>query len=99
MTFRKADAILRRLTPEPLAPLLEKVSLKTFFQKKPVCAYLSFNEDNFLPPGDFYPRMASKLGNYRHYSANAGHDGPVTKPLEVAELLVFISFTAFNIID
>ncbi len=93
---RRADEVLTRLTPEPLAPLFEKINLKTFFELKPPCAYLSFNEDNLLPPGSFYPRMASKLGHYRHASVNTGHEGPLTKPREVAESLIFLARSAFD---
>ena len=93
---RRADEVLARLNHEPLAPLFEKINLKTFFEINPPCAYLSFNEDNLLPPGSFYPRMASKLGQYRHASVNTGHEGPLTKPREVAESLIFLARSAFG---
>lgn len=92
---RRADAVLAHLTPEPLAPLLEKISLKTFFDQQPTCAYISFNEDNLLPLGQFYPAMSNKLGKYRHQPVNASHEGPLTKPREVAEALLFLMFSAF----
>lgn len=92
---RRANHVLAQLTPEPLAPLLEKISLKTFFAQQPPCAYISFNEDNLLPLGQFYPAMASKLGKYKHQPVNASHEGPLTKPREVAEALLFLLYSAF----
>lgn len=86
----RADELLARLVPEPAGPLFEPVQLKTFFQKLPPCAYISFNEDMSLPSGDFHPRMPNKLGKYRHVNVNAGHEGILTKPREVAEIIMYL---------
>ena len=90
-----AGELLDRLTPEPAAPLGEVAQFKTFFQQHPPCAYISFNEDMSLPPGDFYPRMAAKLGQYHHLNINAGHEGILTKPREVAEAMVLLATQVF----
>ena len=90
-----SDEWLDRLTPEPAAPLGEAVQFKTFFQQQISCAYISFNEDMSLPPGDFYPRMPAKLGKYHHLNINAGHEGILTKPREVAEALVLLATQMF----
>jgi len=86
---RRADEILTQLKPEPAAPLFEPIVLKHDQSALP-SAYVSFNEDMSLPPGEFHPRMASKLGKHRHITVNAGHEGPLTKPREVAEALIFL---------
>jgi hypothetical protein len=87
--LRRASEVLDRLIPEPVGPLFEPITLKT---EKPFTpsAYLSFNEDMSLPPGSFHPRMAGKLGPHRHMNLNAGHEGHLTKPREVAEALIFL---------
>ncbi|HEX2910292.1 MAG TPA: alpha/beta hydrolase [Chloroflexia bacterium] len=86
----QAEQILTRLVPEPAIPLFESIRLNTFFEKRPPCGYISFNEDMTLPPGDYYPRMANKLGKYRHVNINAGHEGILTKPREVAEAIYYL---------
>jgi pimeloyl-ACP methyl ester carboxylesterase len=88
-----AAGLMARLIPEPLAPLEEKLALTEFYSRKPPCAYLSFNEDMSLPPGELYPRMANRLGSYRFFTVNAGHEAPVTKPRETAEALIFLAST------
>ncbi len=92
----QADDWLARLVPESAGPLFEKIQLKTFFQQAPPSAYLSFNEDMSLPPGEFHPRMPNKLGPYHHININAGHEGILTKPREVAEALVFLASQIFG---
>lgn len=89
--MRRADELLARLVPEPAKPLFEPISLKSFFAQHPSSAYISFNDDLSLPPGYFYPLMANKLGPHRHMTVNAGHEGILTKPREVAEALVFLA--------
>ncbi len=93
---RRMAEILARLTPEPLAPLEEKISLTNFFTTKPPCAYISFNEDISLPPGEFHPRMSNRLGVHRHFLVNAGHEAPIIKPREVAEAVGFLSSMLLN---
>jgi alpha-beta hydrolase superfamily lysophospholipase len=97
--MRKAATVLAQLTPEPLAPLFEKINLPSFFQNQRPCAYLSFNEDNLLPLGNFYPSMANKLGNYKHASVNTGHEGLLTQPREVAESLIYLTHSAFGLVS
>ncbi len=89
---RRAAEILARLTPEPAAPLFEPIRLDKFFSPSFSLprAYISFNDDLTLPPGSFHPRMAARLGPHPHLTVNAGHEGPLTKPREVAEALLFL---------
>ncbi len=87
---RKANEVLAKLAPEPSAPLFEKIKLPQTNAPLLPCAYISFNEDMSLPPGEFHPRMAGKLGAHRHLTVNAGHEGPLTKPRELAEGLIFL---------
>ncbi len=93
---RLADRLLNRLVGEPIGPLFEPAQLKTFFQLRLAYAYLSFNEDTSLPDGDFYPKMPNKLFHFRHININAGHEGVLTKPLEVAESLIFLASQDFK---
>lgn len=93
---RRAELLLNRLVPEPAGPLFEPAHFSTFFQQRLPYAYLSFNEDMSLPTGDFYPRMPAKLFHYRHININAGHQGIITKPLEVAESLIFLASQDFK---
>ncbi len=91
-----AESLLARLVPEPSGPLFEPVAFKTFFVQHPPCAYISFNEDMSLPSGDFHPRMPNKLGKYQHLNVNAGHEGILTKPREVAEGLLLLATQIFT---
>jgi pimeloyl-ACP methyl ester carboxylesterase len=93
---RQADRLLGRLVPEPTGPLFEPAHFTTFFQQRLPYAYLSFNEDMSLPVGDFYPNMPNKLFHYRHLNINAGHEGIITRPLEVAESLMFLASQDFK---
>ncbi|MEI6045262.1 MAG: alpha/beta hydrolase [Chloroflexota bacterium] len=87
--LKRASEVLARLIPEPSGPLFEPITLQT--DQPPIsCSYLSFNEDLSLPSGSFHPRMAGKLGHHRHMTINAGHEGILTKPREVAEALIFL---------
>jgi pimeloyl-ACP methyl ester carboxylesterase len=90
-----AEELLTRLVPEPFVPLNEPVQFKTASRQNLPSAYISFNEDMSLPPGDFYPRMANKLGKYQHLNINSGHEGILTKPREVAEALVLLASQVF----
>lgn len=87
----QAEELLGKMTPAPLAPMEEKIKLTTFFNQHPPAGFISFNEDLTLPPGDFYPRQANRLGKPKHMPVNAGHEGPVTKPREVAEAILFMA--------
>lgn len=91
----KADEILAKLIPEPIEPFFEKISLSTFFEKRPPCAYLVFNEDLSLPPGELYPRQPAKLGTYRQMFVSASHEGLLTHPREVAEAFIFLASQVF----
>ncbi len=86
-----AEKLLDKMTAAPLAPMEEKIRLTNFFSQHPPAGFISFNEDLTLPPGDFYPRHASRLGKPKHMPVNAGHEGPVTKPREVAEAILFMA--------
>lgn len=88
---RQAETALARLIPEPSAPFFEPITLRLTSVSAVPSAYISFNEDMSLPPGAFHPRMAGKLGPHRHVMLNAGHEGIITKPREVAEALIFLS--------
>lgn len=88
----RANELLARLVPEPAALFFDPIRLEKFFVQTPPCAYISFNEDMSLPSGDFHPGMPNKLGQkYRHVNINAGHEGILTKPREVAESLIFLA--------
>lgn len=91
----RAEEILAKLVPEPIEPFFEKISLPDFFQNRPPCAYLVFNEDISLPPGELYPRQAAKLGSYRQLYVSASHEGLLTHPREVAEAFVFLAAQVF----
>ena len=88
---RYADRILAKLTPEPLAPLEDKISLPSFFKNRPPCGYLSFNDDLTLPAGLYHPLMSSRLGAQRLFTVNAGHEAVIIKPREVAEAIIFLA--------
>jgi pimeloyl-ACP methyl ester carboxylesterase len=87
----RVPEVIAKIIPEPAAPFYEPVNLTSFFESRPPCAYVVFNEDLSQPPGELYPRQPNKLGTFRPIFISAGHLGILTHPREVAEAFVFLA--------
>lgn len=77
---------LRQLTPEPLQVFFETIRFKTFPEVSIPRTYVMGMKDQSLPP-DLTTGFAERLG-VKPVQIQAGHDMMVSKPAEVAEVLV-----------
>ena len=80
------DFYLKQLTPQPLAPFFEKISLKRFSILKIPRTYIMGLRDKALPP-ELTREFAQRLG-VEPLVLDAGHDMMVARPHEVAEALL-----------
>ena len=86
-TARRA---FEQLTPEPLAPVLEKIDLKAFYNAGLPKSYILFTEDVAFPPGEWamFPRMYNRLGPCRLISMPGSHEVMFTAPDALAASLI-----------
>ena len=89
---KQADEYLQKLVAESSRLFTEPIH---FDERGLPSAYISFNEDMSQPNGLFHPQMANKLGKFRHVNINASHEGILTKPREVAEVMIYLAAQAF----
>lgn len=72
-----AQHIYSKITPEPAAPLFEKLNLKKFYSLDIPKSYVNLTEDNALPLGSseygWHPHMSSRLGLFRYIQGNGDH--------------------------
>lgn len=81
------DALLSRLTPQPLALFTTKVSTAAFSQLSLPRAVVFCQDDVSLPPGA-YLGMAQALGQYDLIQIAGSHEALFTRPAAVAEALL-----------
>jgi pimeloyl-ACP methyl ester carboxylesterase len=81
------DFILSALVPEPVAPMLEPISMKNFYSVGVPQSYLFCEDDlsNGGPP--HWHEMAGRLVNPTTRSVKSGHEIMFTKPIECARAL------------
>lgn len=77
---------LRQLTPQPLAVFFEKIHFKQFPKIPIAMTYLLGLKDKTLPP-ELTKRFAERLG-ITPIEIDAGHDLMVSRPDEVAKILL-----------
>jgi pimeloyl-ACP methyl ester carboxylesterase len=81
------DALIRRLSPQPLALFTTKVSTSDFNRLTIPKTVLFCKEDASLPPGAFL-EMAQGLGQFDLIEIEGGHETLFTKPEIVARGLI-----------
>jgi pimeloyl-ACP methyl ester carboxylesterase len=90
--IQTAQQIYNATTPEPAAPLVEKLDLKNFYQLSTPRSYINLQEDTVVPTGEtygWYPHMASRLGIYRFIQGHGDHMSTAKLyPRKVAQLIV-----------
>jgi pimeloyl-ACP methyl ester carboxylesterase len=82
------DSFLKQLTPQPLAAFFEKNPLKRFYSLKIPRTYVLGLRDKSLPP-ELTRGFAERLG-VKPVEIDAGHDMMISRPAEVAEVLLNI---------
>jgi len=83
------DALVKRLTPQPLALFTAKVSTGAFNRLTIPGTVLLCKDDVSLPPGAFLG-MAQSLGKFDLIEIPGGHETLFTKPEAVAQELIRI---------
>ena len=83
---KEKDSFLKQLTPQPLAAFFEKIHLKSFYSLKMQKTYILGLKDKSLPPA-LTRGFADRLG-VKPVEIDAGHDMMVSRPEEVAEVLL-----------
>ncbi len=82
------DSLLKQLTPQPLAAFFEKIPLKRFYSLKIPRTYVLGLKDKSLPP-ELTRDFADRLG-VEPVEIDAGHDMMISRPEEVAKVLLNI---------
>jgi pimeloyl-ACP methyl ester carboxylesterase len=80
---------MKQLTPQPLAAFFEKVMFKRFPKIDIPKTYILGLKDKSLPP-ELTRRFAERLG-VKPVEIDAGHDLMVSRPVEVAKVLLSIA--------
>jgi hypothetical protein len=83
----KQDALLKRLSPQPLALFTTPVSTSDFMKLKIPCSVVFCKNDASLPPGA-YIGMAQGLGRFKLVEVDGGHEALFTQPAAVAHGLL-----------
>lgn len=83
-----AQKCFAMLSPTPRRSHTDKMSLKNFFSLQIPKSYVNCTEDIGLPPGDWHPKMSSRLGLYRLVQLPGSHLIMNTNPALLATKLV-----------
>lgn len=90
--LQTAQQIYNSTTPEPAAPLIEKLDLKLFYQLSTPRSFINLQEDTVVPAGEafgWYPHIASRLGIYRFIQGHGDHMTTAKlQPRKVAHLII-----------
>lgn len=81
------DFVLGALVPEPVAPMLERVSMRDFFTCGVPQSYLVCEDDISRGPGHWHPNFSSRLANPTLRFVKAGHEIMFTAPAQCARAL------------
>ncbi|MHA6530000.1 alpha/beta fold hydrolase [Paenibacillus sp. BAC0078] len=91
-TLEQAQALYKKVIPEPGGPLFEKLDLKKFYSLPTPKSYLYLTEDIAMPqipPYGWHPGQSSHLGVYRFIEGTGDHmTTPHTRPQEIADKIV-----------
>jgi pimeloyl-ACP methyl ester carboxylesterase len=81
------DFVLSALVPEPVAPMLEPVSMKDFYTCGVPQSYVVCENDIARAPGHWHPHYSSRLANPTLRFIKSGHEVMFTAPEECARAL------------
>jgi pimeloyl-ACP methyl ester carboxylesterase len=83
-----ARSVWERLVPQPFRPWDEKLDLAEFHRGELPRSFIAVADDRALPPGDWHPRMSSRLGRFKLVEMGGSHEVMFTRPGELAGKLV-----------
>jgi pimeloyl-ACP methyl ester carboxylesterase len=81
------DFVLAALTPEPVGPTLEPVSMKEFHSAGVAQSFLVCEDDISRGAGHYHPNISSRLANPTLRFVKAGHEVMFTAPVQCARAL------------
>lgn len=81
------DFVLAALTAEPVAPMLEPITMKDFYTCGVPQSFLVCENDISRGPGHWHPNFSSRLANPTMRFVKAGHEIMFTAPVECARAL------------
>jgi pimeloyl-ACP methyl ester carboxylesterase len=79
--------VLSALVPEPVAPMLEPISMKDFYTCGVPQSFLVCTDDISRGPGHYHPNFSSRLANPTLRFVKAGHEVMFTAPMQCARAL------------
>ena len=85
---KEKDQYVKQLTPQPAAVFFERISLKKFSGVQVPRTYVLGLKDKSIPP-ELAKQYAGRLG-VEPVEIDAGHDMMVSRPREVAEVLLSV---------
>jgi len=81
------DFVLAALVPEPIAPMLEPVSMKDFYTCGVPQSFLVCEDDIARGAGHWHPNFSSRLANATMRFVKASHEIMFTAPMQCARAL------------
>lgn len=90
-SLAEAQALYKKVKPEPAGPSFQKLDLKKFYSLDIPKSYLYLTEDTALPQGPygFHPTQSSHLGQFRYIEGTGDHMTNFhTQPKMIAEKIV-----------
>ncbi|HKD70455.1 MAG TPA: alpha/beta fold hydrolase [Candidatus Binataceae bacterium] len=81
------DFVLAALVPEPIAPMLEPVSMKDFYTCGVPQSFLVCEDDIARGAGHWHPNFSSRLANPTMRFVKASHEIMFTAPMQCARAL------------
>ncbi len=81
------DFVLSALVPEPVAPMLEPISMKSFYTCGAAQSFLVCEDDISRGPGPWHPNFSSRLANPTMRFVKCGHEIMFTAPVQCARAL------------
>jgi hypothetical protein len=81
-----------QLSPEPNQVNLERLDLKRFYSLAIPTSFIYCRQDKALPPGNFHPRMSSRLGEFKLLEMDGSHEVMFTRTEELADKIIEASF-------
>jgi pimeloyl-ACP methyl ester carboxylesterase len=81
------DFVLAALVPEPVAPMLEPISMKDFYTCGEPQSFLVCEDDISRGPGHWHPNFSSRLHNPTLRFVKSGHEVMFTAPVQCARAL------------
>ncbi len=81
------DFVLAAMCPQPVAPVLERIPMKAFYESGVPTGYVVCEDDQSLPPPGWHPRFSSRLKNPALKFIKCGHEVMFTQPAACAQAL------------